>query len=111
MRKKIVALLVAVIFAGSSLIGSVSVNAGDKMTCEENLHMLKDELRNLPTIEDFEKAIENDEFTVDASQECITYCWATAIGTYAMCVLTGGDPILCLWLAIAFHAICITYCE
>lgn len=111
MRKKIVALLVAIIFAGSSLIGSVSVSAVDEMTCEENMQIYKHELRNLPTIEDFEKAMETGEFSVETSEECITLCWAMATGTYAICVLTGGDPILCLWLAIAFYAICITYCE
>ena len=111
MRKKIVALLVAVIFAGSSLIGSVSVSAGDKMTCKENLQMLKHELRNLPTIEDFERAMENGEFPVDTSQECMVLCWATALGMFAVCVGVGGDPTLCWVLAMSYYVVCITYCE
>ena len=111
MRKKIIALLVAVIFAGSSLVGSVAI-AGDKMTCEENLQMLKHELRNLPTIEDLDKAIENgDEFIVDASPECIALCTGLMLGVYAMCVGSGGNPALCWGLAIAFYVTCLANCE
>lgn len=110
MRKKIIALLVAVIFAGSSLVGSVAI-AGDKMTCEENLQMLKHELKNLPTMEDLDKAMETGEFPVDASEECIFMCTAGMLAVYAMCVGTGGDPALCWGLALLYYAGCIANCE
>ncbi len=110
MTKKTIALLIAVMFIGTSLMAPALTNA-QCISCEQSCQNEYNAARNnAPTLGDIMDAVENGDTVPPMGAACYVGCFGIAIGIGVACVIAGGDAVVCTQLGLLAYFPCIMTC-
>ncbi len=110
MTKKTIALLIAVMFIGTSLMAPALSNA-QCVPCEQSCQNKYDDAKNrLPALDNIMDAIENGDIVPPMDAACYGRCFSLAIGVGVACIGAGMGLFLCGQNAISYYLSCIMTC-